>query len=176
MSGIYDIMGYEDDELLGDELDELLGQGTVDDFDEGGLLGAKRRAKRRLARRGYSRDRGMLMSLGTVAIAVGGGIGNFIAAPQVPFRPKRIIISANVAGVAAALDVLVINQINVGKNSQLVAAGDFPATAFAADAQDIGVKFDTAYPGIDILVQATNNDAANIMTTTIGMFGYAAER
>jgi hypothetical protein len=46
MSGIYDIMGYEDDELLGDELDELLGQGTVDDFDEGGLLGAKRRAKR----------------------------------------------------------------------------------------------------------------------------------
>jgi hypothetical protein len=42
--------------------------------------------------------------------------------------------------------------------------------------QDIGVKFDTAYPGIDILVQATNNDAANIMTTTIGMFGYAAER
>ena len=177
-------MGYDDVELLGDddedvtELlgDDLLGYGSVDDYDEGGLLGARRRrarAKRMLKRRGYTRDRGLILGLGTQTIGAG-VTADHLASPQVPFRPKRIIITATGTGIT--LDNINVEDIKVGKNSQLVTAGPFPAAGFAATAFDIGIKFDTAVPGIDIVVSLTNLAAVEDATTTVGMFGYSAER
>ena len=188
MPGPYEIMGYEESELMGEDVedllgdeddydeDELLGYGSIDDFDEGALVGARRRrrarAKRRVRRTKYTRDRGLIMGLGSQTIATG-VTAPFLGSPQVLFRAKRVIITAT--GVSATIDDIVVEDIKIGKNSQLVTAAGFPAAGFSPTAFDIGIKFDTASPGIDIVVECTNNDVADAVVT-VGMFGYAAER
>lgn len=192
-------MSYDDllgDDLVGDDYD-LMGD-VDDDFDEGGMLGdeyeilgdddddlmgdleilgrrrrrrrrrARPRVRRRVARRGYTRDRGLLLGFGTQTGIAAGATVDFVANPQVPFRPKRVLIDTDQTPIEVA-------DIKVGKNSQLASAGGFPGSAFQATAFDIGVKFDSAYPGLDIVVTITNNSAA-AATITTGMFGYAAER
>lgn len=162
---------YDDDELMGDY--EILG----DDYDDDDLMGRRRRRRRRgrgrrarrvVARRGYTRDRGLVLGFGTQTPIAAGATVDFTANPQVPFRPKRVVIDTDQTPIA-------VEDIKVGKNSQLASAGAFPGSAFQANAFDIGVKFDSAYPGLDIVVTVTNN-AAMAATITVGMFGYAAER
>lgn len=183
----YEILGYDDD-------DDLMG--IDDDFDDGGLAGydddddlmgddelmgdleilgrrrrrkrRRRRGRRRVARRGYTRDRGLILGFGTQTGIAAGATVDFTANPQVPFRPKRVLIDTDQTPIEVA-------DIKVGKNSQLASAGGFPASGFQANAFDIGVKFDSAYPGLDIVTTITNN-AAMAATVTVGMFGYAAER
>lgn len=203
MAGEYEILGYDDDDLMGDDFDdeglqgydELLGDDD-DDYDLMGdddedddllgdleILGRRRRrrrrgrsrsrrrrpkARRRVARRAYSRDRGLILGFGTQAGIAAGATVDFTANPQVPFRPKRVLIDTDATPIEVA-------DIKVGKNSQLASAGGFPASGFQANAFDIGVKFDSAYPGLDIVTTITNN-AVGAATVTVGMFGYAAER
>ena len=157
-----DLMG--DLEILGDEDDdELMGQRRRRRMRRG-----RRRVRRRVARRGYTRDRGLILGFGTQTPVAAGATVDFTANPQVPFRPKRVVIDTDETPIA-------VEDVKVGKNSQLASAGAFPGSAFAANAFDIGVKFDSAYPGLDIVVTVTNN-AAMPATITVGMFGYAAER
>jgi hypothetical protein len=154
----------DDDDIMGDD-DDIMGDELMGELE---LVGrAAKRRKRALRRGGYSRDRGLLLGFGSKDIT-SGDTQDFLANPQVPFRPKRIIIdpATNIA----------VQDIKVGKNSQLVSANSFPAVAFQANAFDIGIKFDTAYPGIDITVTLTNNGAGTATGTTVGMFGFAAER
>jgi hypothetical protein len=178
---MYEIMGYDEDELEGDEFeimgddddDELEGDELEGDFYGNELMGRrrrrrKRRGRRRVKRRGYSRERGLLLGFDSQAIAIGATV-DFPANPQVPFRAKRTLIGATV------IATLLVEDIKVGKNSQFVTAGGFPAVGFAGNTFDQSIKFDTAYPGIDITVTITNNDPA-VNTTAVGMFGVAAER
>lgn len=169
----YELMGLED-ELLGYGMDELLGE---DDYLEGDddlmgdyeLMGARRRrGRRRLVRKGYGSARALLLGFDPIAMAIG-ATNDFTANPQVPFRPRRIIIGAT------SIVGLVVEDIKIGKNSQLVNAGAFPAIGFAGDTTEQLIKFDTAVPGIDIVITMTNTSgAAN--TVSAGMFGAAATR
>ncbi len=183
--GDYELMGYDDDELmgdddddelLGDDLDELMGDDELlgDDFYGNELMGArrrrrrKRRGKRKLRRRGYSRERGLVLGFGTQTIAANTTV-DFTANPQVPFRAKRIIIQGT------SITQLDVEDIKIGKNSMLTSAQAFPASGFAGGTFDQAIKFDTAVPGIEITVTLTDQSGlANV--TTVGMFGVAAER
>jgi hypothetical protein len=169
-----ELMG--DDELEGDFYgNELMGDDDDDDDDDVELMGARRRrrrrharGRRRLRRRHYSRERGLVLGFGTQTIAANTTV-DFTANPQVPFRPKRMIVQATSV---AQLDV---EDIKVGKNSMLTSAQAFPASGFAAGTFDQAIKFDTAVPGIEVTVTCTDQSgAANV--TNVGMFGVAAER
>ena len=136
--GDYELMGYDDDELMGDELegdelDELMGDDELlGDFYGNQLMGARRRkrpAKRKLRRRGYSRERGLVLGFGTQSIAANTTV-DFTANPQVPFRAKRIIIQAT------AINALDVEDIKIGKNSMLTSAQAFPASGFAGGTFD----------------------------------------
>lgn len=165
-------MEIEDDYVLGDDdYDELLG-------DEYELLGARRRRRPKtrrkrpraiLNRRQFTRERGLVLGFGTQNVGIG-VTQDFTANPQVPFRPKRIVIQST-----SNLGDFIVEDVRVGKNSQLASAAGFPGSAFVNNAFDIGVMFDTAWPGIDIVVTVTNSNAA-AQDITVGMFGYAAER
>ena len=175
-----EIMGFDDDDDIEGDEDELEGDYEImgDDELEGDFYGSelegrrrrrkRKRSKRRLKRRGYTRERGLLLGFDSQAVAIGATV-DFPANPQVPFRCKRTLIGAtSIAG-------LVVEDIKVGKNSQFVSAGGFPAVGFAGNTFDQAIKFDTAYPGIDIVVTVTDTSGA-INTVSIGMFGVAAER
>lgn len=195
----YDIMGLDDDELgddlLGDDIDELMGDAYGNElmgYDGGGgggglgaddyeILGAsrgsklralaaalKRSRRRRVVRRGFSRERGLIMGFDRQTIAAN-TTTDFTANPQVPFRPRTMIVGAT------DLDGLAIEDIKVGKNSQFVTAGAVPASTFSANATFKDFKFDTAVPGIDVVVTATDlSGVANAVA--IAMNGVAAER
>lgn len=194
-----DFLGDDEDELMGDEVDELMGDLYGNDLGFGGggddagmgmmgaddyeILGARGRRgnklarlaralklakRRRLARRGFSRERGLIMGFDRQTIALN-TTADFTANPQVPFRPRTMIVAAT------SIDGLVIEDIKVGKNSQFVTAGAVPAATFSTDATFKDFKFDTAVPGIDVVVTATDvSGAAN--TVAISMNGVAAER
>ncbi len=178
----------DDDDLMGDDFDDLMGDdGDIIEELMGALeiIGRKRgrgrrrrgrkrgrkkrgRGRRSLARVKYTKDRGLILGFGTQTGIAAGATVDFPANPQVPFRAKRVLIDTDATPIA-------VEQILVGKNSQMASAGAFPGSAFAANAFDIGVKFDSAWPGIDIVVTVTNN-AVGAAIITVGMFGYAAER
>lgn len=173
----YEIMGWDedDDELEGD--DELLGDfydNALEGYDDGDeLLGRKRRrrgrkAKRGLRRRGYSRERGLVLGFGSQTVLASTTV-DFVANPQVPFRGKRLIIAATDLG------GLNLEDLKIGKNSMLVSAQAMPASAFAAGTFDQAIKLDTAVPGIEITATVTDVSAVDNVVS-IGMFGVAAER
>lgn len=181
----YEIMGYDDDdddELMGFDDDELLGDDDDDDdellgddqsFYGSELLGRRRRRKRKkrgrkLKRRGYSRERGLVLGFGSQSIATGVTV-DFVANPQVPFRGKRLILSAT------SLNEASLEDLKIGKNSMLVSAQSMPAEAFGAGTFDQAIKLDTAVPGIEITATISSSSvAANVVN--VGMFGVAAER
>lgn len=51
------------------------------------------------------------------------------------FRPERIVIGGNPSD-------WIVNEIKVGRRSQLCDAGDIPGVVFATDAEDAGVRLD----------------------------------
>lgn len=136
------------------------------------ILGASaqslRGSDRQLVETQYTRERGLIMGFGSATVALNAS-ATFSANPQVPFRPSSLIISAT------AIAGLTVDDIKVGKNSQLVTSGAVPAAAFGADTTFKAMKFDTAGPGIDVSVDVTDTSgAAN--TVAMAMFGVAAER
>lgn len=196
-----DLLGEDDDlnylEGIDDDLDDLDVSGDIYDtlsgYDE--IVGAKKNKKRALAkalikrkvlnqkralvRRGYTRDRALLLPFGSILLdpkaPVPTNRASILANPQCPFRPRRLVLSASSVGITNPIDELVVNDIKVGKDSQLIASGGFPASAFQGGANEMLFKFDTASPGIDISVDLENTNASYAMTVTVGMVGYAAE-
>lgn len=132
------------------------------------LMGAEAEAaRRRLVMRDYTQERGLLLPFGSTAIPLNGTVA-VTQNPQVPFRPSSIIIQAT------AIDELTVDDIRIGKNSQFVSAGAFPASAFGPASTFKGISFDTAGPGIDIVIQMTDvSGAENVVV--LGMYGVAAE-
>jgi hypothetical protein len=73
---------------------------------------------------------------------------------QETFRPERYVVAS-----AIAAD-FVITSITVATTNQLAANGSVPADIFAATAFDCDLHFDTAEPGVDIVVGITNISGA----------------
>jgi hypothetical protein len=72
--------------------------------------------------------------------------------PQVLFRGERLAVANSIA------PFFTINDIKVGKDSQLAASGNLPAEAFSNLSVGVRMELDTAEPGIVITLTVTNND------------------
>lgn len=168
-----DLIG--EDELIGDEVDDLLEALS-------GEVGARRRYRRRPRRRyrmrRRSRPRRRLalkkqrasqartypLGLGTTAL-VANATAVITVNPQLPFKLMRLSTpSTNVQ----------VDNIQIGTVSQFVAAGGIPAEVFAPNSVGVGLKGDTAVPGVQIQITVTDTSgAAN--TFTGAFFGLVAQ-
>lgn len=165
----YDIGAEDDDldmdsgwlEIAGDdEIEDLLAVSGAE-----ALIGAKKRARKRLARnqltqlahnkallqtRGPTKARYFPLGVPATTIAAGAA-ATIPVQPQVPFRPQRFVVPSDIAG------SFTIGDIRVGKNSQFVTADAVPARAFQEDASSgIEFGFDTAQVSQVISVVANN--------------------
>jgi hypothetical protein len=76
------------------------------------------------------------------------------ALPQVAFRGERLVV------VQSICTFFTINDIKVGKDSQLAVAGNLAAEGFSNLSVGVRTLLDTAEPGIQIVILATNTDPA----------------
>jgi hypothetical protein len=149
----YDIVG--DTEIVGDAVDELLsGYGEE-------IVGAPQRAK--VVQRGAQRLQRLALGIGVTSVAANSS-AVITVTPQVPFKLERFI-SQSVT--------LSIQDIKVGTNSQFVGAGSIPIEIFGRDAIGVGLKGDTAVPGVDIALYVSNG-TAGALTASGAYLGLAA--
>ena len=90
----------------------------------------------------------------SVATIAAGASATLTQRPQIIFRPERIVVPAAVAA------FFQINDVKVGKNSQLVSAGAIPAATFAETAFGVRLKMDTVQISQDLILLVTNIDVA----------------
>ena len=152
--GDTDIVGDAVDELLAGYGEEILGQG--DDEVSGPRRAKVRNVKPTTLQR---------LALGIGSTSVGATSAAVITVtPQVPFKLERFI-SQSVS--------LSISDIKVGTTSQLVGSGSIPIEIFARDAIGVGLKGDTAVPGVDIALYVANA-TAGALTCAGAYLGLAA--
>lgn len=152
MSG-FEIVGA-DTEIVGDAVDELLsgsgwGGQEISGYGEE-IIGAPQRAKvKRVAPQRLQR-----LALGIGVTSVGANASSVVTVtPQVPFKLERFISQST---------TLQISDIKVGTNSQFVGAGSIPIEIFGRDAIGVGLKGDTAVPGVDIALYVGNSTGAAV--------------
>ena len=123
--------------------------------------------QRRLIAEQYTQQRGLQLpfAVTTVTASTSNTLSN---TPQVPFRPAALILQAT------SLTGLVLTNILVGKNGQFTASGSMPGAAFGSTATFKGVMYDTAVPGVNVVLQATDISAVDNVVQA-GMFGISAE-
>lgn len=154
----YDIIG--DTEIVGDAVDELL-RGADDELSGYEIIGAPQRAKVKQSKP----NRLQRLALGIGVTSVGANSSAIVTVtPQVPFKLERFVSQSTGLSVA---------DIKVGTNSQFVGAGSIPIEIFARDTVGIGLKGDTAIPGVDIALYA-GNSTAGALTLNGAYFGLAA--
>jgi hypothetical protein len=170
-----DLMGAED--IMG--LDDLLGEDIIgDDY----LVGAPVRRRRRRLRqarphataaasrkailrramlakrlrhaplvhtRGPTKSRVQPLGFSREAVAPGDTVV-IIGRPQVLFRGRRLLVGSSIAA------NFTIEDIKVGRNSQLVGTGPQPAEAFRDTATGDNISLDTCPPGVDITITVRN--------------------
>jgi len=91
--------------------------------------------------------------VGFIATAVAAGQPASVEVkPQVLFRGERLAVANSIA------PFFIINDIKVGKDSQLAASGNLPAEAFSNLSVGVRMELDTAEPGIVITLTITNTD------------------
>jgi hypothetical protein len=83
-------------------------------------------------------------------VAGNGGTEDIVAFPQVPFRGERLLIPSDIAGLFS------IDDIRVGKNSQLVTTGPLPARCFSEVSVGVGLHLDTAQVSQQITLRVRN--------------------
>jgi hypothetical protein len=86
-----------------------------------------------------------------------GASRDVIALPQFLFRGERLVIPSDIAG------LVVLDDIRVGANSQYGASGGVPGRLFSEVAVGVGFLFDTAQPGIQILLRVRNISGNDVM-------------
>lgn len=148
----YDIIG--DSNLIGDAVDDLL-KGADDELGGYGedILGAVRRGK--LVQKTPGRLQRLALGIGVTSVGATSSAVVTVT-PQVPFKLERFV--TEVTG-------LQINDIKVGTTSQLVGAGSIPIDIFKHDAVGVGLKGDTAIPGVDLALYVSNAGASPVVLT-----------
>lgn len=148
----YDIVG--DSALIGDAVDDLL-KGADDELHGygGEIVGAVQRGQLRTTK--PTRLQRLALGIGVTAVAATSS-SIVTVTPQVPFKLERF--ASDVTG-------LQVNDIKVGTVSQFVGAGSIPIEIFAHDAVGVGLKGDTAVPGVDIAISVSNAGASPVNLT-----------
>jgi len=169
-AGDYEILGDEllltgedDDLMMGDDsikisnraremaAAKILGRNSL-------LLKPTRPTKARVFPLGFISD-GPVPPSGSVTI---------ISRPQVVYRGDRLVVPSDIAG------EFQIDDVKVGKDSQLVAEGPLPARCLQENAVAVSFQMDTAQISQDISISVTNTSgAARIFRAMI--VGNAAE-
>jgi hypothetical protein len=167
-----DLMGAED--IMG--LEDLMGDDVVgDDYLVGARLPRRRRrlrqarphtgGRRALLRRAMlakrlraaplvhtrkpTKSRVQPLGFSREAVAPGDTV-EIIGRPQVLFRGRRLLVGSSIAA------NFTIEDIKVGRNSQLVGTGPQPAEAFRDTATGDNISLDTCPPGVDITLTVRN--------------------
>lgn len=185
-------IGYDDDEIEGDE-DDLLealavsGAGDTDIIgSEYDIVGARKRkvkkpSRARIIKRNVTARNAAVVQkvglqskrrnpLGFVPVSVGAGVSSQIpAAPQNLFRAERLVVPSDIAFDFGVTD------IKVGNVSQLVQSAELPAAIFSEVAIDTNVSWDTAEVGNQISIVARNKSALAI-DFTAALLGTIAKR
>lgn len=154
----YDIIG--DSNLIGDAVDDLL-RGADDEMGEadyggeivgygGEILGAVRKGK--FKKTTPNRLQRLALGIGVTTVAATSSAVVTVT-PQVPFKLERFVSQST---------TLSVNDIKVGTVSQFVGAGSIPVEIFARDAIGVGLKGDTAVPGVDIALYVSNGSGAPV--------------
>lgn len=92
----------------------------------------------------------LTLANGLTTVAAGGA-GVLQNSPQRLFKPTRLIIPSDVAGLFA------VTGIFIGVKAQLVANGSIPARLFSEQSFDSGFEGDTAQVSQQVTVNVTNN-------------------
>jgi hypothetical protein len=144
----YDIIG--DSNLIGDAVDELLkgADGMAGYGSE--ILGAVQRGQVRQT--APTRLQRLVLGIGVTAVAATSSAVVTVT-PQVPFKIERFVTQST---------GLTINDVKVGTNSQFVGAGSIPVEIFARDAVGVGLRGDTAVPGVDIALYVSNASGGSL--------------
>lgn len=91
-----------------------------------------------------------------------------VSRPQVLFRGERLIVPSDIAG------DFVLDDLKIGKNSQLVAEGAIPCRSLQENSVDAQMQLDTAQVSQDISLAVTNISGA-ARTFRASLVGRAAE-
>jgi hypothetical protein len=116
------------------------------------ILGAVAR-KGQLVRREPTRSRELVMGVMSAAAIAAGASADVNGQPQVTFRPDRIVVPSSVA------DAFRIDDLKIGKNSQLVSGGPVHAQTFSEGAFGVRLKLDTLAVSQTVLFRVTNISA-----------------
>jgi hypothetical protein len=114
---------------------------------------------------------GRLLALGfdSVSDIAASGQSTINSQPQVVFRPDRLSIPISVS-----VNFL-LNDLKIGKNSQLISATAIPCEAFSQNAAGVGQKMDTAQVSQIISMTVTNLDTVNANRFTAALIGPSVE-
>lgn len=175
---MYDIgenygIGDEDEEVIGDEVEDMLMTGALARRRRGKVPpSVALRHSRNVATlkpREVLKPRNIWLPMPATAFAAGAA-GAIQSQPQVLFRPERLLWPSDTAG------AFTVDQILVGKDNQWAAGiGGVPARAFQEDCfqnEDLGL--DTAQPNSLVVVNATNFSGA-ALTARIAMRGQSIQ-
>lgn len=149
-----------DEELVGDE--ELISGADYvgEDPDIAHLLAMGASAARHTpgkrvatvnARQGLWKRHYLPLNLTSGTTVAAAGTGVLQNNPQRLFKPSRLVIPSDVAGLFSVLNIF------IGVKPQLVATGGMPARLFSETSFDSGFEGDTAQISQAVSVQVTNN-------------------
>lgn len=117
--------------------DEILGAGAV----------------RKLTRVAPTKSRELVMGVASAAAINAGAQADVQGQPQIAFRPDRIVVPSSIAA------DFIINDLKIGKNSQLVSGGSVHCQTFAEGAFGVRLKLDTLSISQTVLFRVTNISA-----------------
>lgn len=103
------------------------------------------------ARQGLWKKHYLPLNLSSGTTIAAAGSGNLQNSPQRLFKPSRLVIPSDVAGLFSVTGVF------IGVKPQLVATGNMPARIFSEASFDNGFEGDTAQVSQIVLVGVTNN-------------------
>lgn len=103
------------------------------------------------ARQGMWKRHYLPLNLTAGTTVAAGATGNLQNNPQRLFKPSRLVIPSDVAGLFSVLNIF------IGVKPQLVATGGMPARLFSEQSFDSGFEGDTAQISQAVSVQIQNN-------------------
>lgn len=111
-----------------------------------------------------TKGRALFMGLDSGANIAAGATATVTDRPQKLFRPERLAVPASIA------PLFVLNSLNIGTVNQFVSNTAVPCETFQEGGVGVGLKGDTARPGIDLSANVTNisGGAARFRATVFG--------
>jgi hypothetical protein len=95
----------------------------------------------------------------------GGATASISVLPQVVYRGERLALTATIA---TQFD---IQDIKVGKDSQLAVSGQLPGECFSNVSIGVRMVLDTAEPGVQIVLNVINTTSATTATFKAVLYG-----